>query len=134
MTVVAALFTSPLATLPILLGVPFYWFSTRRYLKHAADGYLWERATYAQLNGVVAETVDGARTIDALVARPARAGSRFHEALRECYRGRALHARPAAALVPVGRVRLLRADRRRGALGRLAGHRTATSPPARPPP
>jgi ABC-type multidrug transport system fused ATPase/permease subunit len=84
MTVVAALFTSPVATLPILLGVPFYWFSTRRYLKHAANGYLWERATYAALNGVVAETVDGARTIDALSLAGVRRG-RFHQALRECY-------------------------------------------------
>jgi len=85
MTVVAALVTSPVATLPVLLGVPFYWFSTRRYLRKAADGYLWERATYAALNGVVSETVDGARTVDALsLARVRRA--RFHDALRECYR------------------------------------------------
>lgn len=85
MTVVAALFTSALATLPILLGVPFYWFSTRRYLRYATDGYLWERATYAELNGVVTESVDGARTVDALSLAPERR-RRFHEALRECYR------------------------------------------------
>lgn len=84
MTIVAALFTAPLATLPILFGVPFYWFSTRRYLRKAADGYLWERATYARLNGVVAETADGARTIDALSLAGVRR-SRFHEALRECF-------------------------------------------------
>jgi ABC-type multidrug transport system fused ATPase/permease subunit len=85
MTIVAALLTSPLATLPILLGVPFYWLSTRRYLRYAADGYLWERATYAQLNGVVAETVDGARTIDALSLTAVRR-KEFRKALRECYR------------------------------------------------
>ncbi len=85
MTVVAALFTSPLATLPILLGVPLYVVSTRRYLRHATNGYLWERATYAALNGVVSETVDGARTIDALSLAGVRR-SRFHTALRECYR------------------------------------------------
>ena len=84
MTVVAALLTSPLASLPILLGLPFYWFSTRRYLRLARDGYLWERATYAQLNGVVAESVDGARTVDALSLGPARR-RRFNEALRECF-------------------------------------------------
>jgi len=84
MTTVAALFTSPLATLPILLGLPFYWFSTKRYLRHASAGYLWERATYAQLNGVVAETVDGARTIDALSLGGVRR-ARFHDALRECF-------------------------------------------------
>jgi ABC-type multidrug transport system fused ATPase/permease subunit len=85
MTVVAALLTSPLATLPVLLGVPFYWFSTRRYLRKAGDGYLWERATYAALNGVVSETVDGARTVDALSLAGVRR-DRFHDALRECYR------------------------------------------------
>jgi ABC-type multidrug transport system fused ATPase/permease subunit len=84
MTVIASLFTSPLATLAILLGVPLYWFSTRRYLRYAAKGYLWERATYANLNGVVSETVDGARTIDALSLRPVRS-RRFHAALRDCY-------------------------------------------------
>jgi ABC-type multidrug transport system fused ATPase/permease subunit len=85
MTVFAALLTSPVATLPILLGMPFYWFSTRRYLAKATDGYLWERATYAALNGVVSETVDGARTVDALSLAGIRR-SRFHDALRECYR------------------------------------------------
>jgi ABC-type multidrug transport system fused ATPase/permease subunit len=85
MTVVAALFTSPLATLPILLGVPLYVLSTRRYLRHAGNGYLWERATYAALNGVVTESVDGARTVDALSLAGVRRG-RFDEALRECYR------------------------------------------------
>ena len=85
MTVVAALLTSPVATLPILLGLPFYWFSTRRYLAKAADGYLWERATYAALNGVVSETVDGARTVEALSLAGLRR-NRFHDALRECYR------------------------------------------------
>ncbi len=84
MTVVAALLTSPLATLPMLLGLPFYWFSTRRYLRHAGKGYLWERATYASLNGVVSETVDGARTIDALSLGPARR-RQFDEALGDCF-------------------------------------------------
>lgn len=84
MTVVAALLTSPLATLPMLLGLPFYWFSTRRYLRHAGRGYLWERATYAGLNGVVSETVDGARTIDALSLGPVRR-RRFEDALGDCF-------------------------------------------------
>ena len=84
MTVVAAVATAPLAALPMLLGVPLYWLSTRRYLRYAGKGYLWERATYARLNGVVSETVDGARTIDALSLGQAR-HRRFNEALRDCY-------------------------------------------------
>ena len=39
---------------------------TRWYLKRAPAGYLREGATYAVLNGTVTETVDGARTVEAL--------------------------------------------------------------------
>ncbi len=84
MTVVAAVFTSPLATLPILLGLPLYLPATRRYLRRAGNGYLWERATYARLNGVAAESIDGARTIDALSLAGHRR-RRFHQAIRDCY-------------------------------------------------
>ncbi|WP_270886249.1 ABC transporter ATP-binding protein [Pedococcus sp. 5OH_020] len=84
MTLVAALATSVPATLPVLIGLPLYWVSTRRYLRRAGDGYLWERATYAALNGVVSETVEGARTIDALSLAGVRR-SRFNKALHECY-------------------------------------------------
>jgi len=65
-TVAAALVTSWLVALPIFIGVPIIWLSTRWYLRFAPDGYLRERATYAVMNGVVTETVDGARTVDAL--------------------------------------------------------------------
>ncbi len=84
MTVVAAVFTSPLAALALLIGVPFYVPATRRYLRRATDGYLWERSSYAALNGVVSETVDGARTIEAL-ALGARRRERFERSLRECF-------------------------------------------------
>jgi ABC-type multidrug transport system fused ATPase/permease subunit len=84
MTVVAGLATAAVAMLPLLLAMPPIWFATRRYLRHAAGGYLWERATYAVLNGVVAETVDGARTIDALSLGPVRR-RRFLQGLRDCY-------------------------------------------------
>jgi ABC-type multidrug transport system fused ATPase/permease subunit len=84
MTGVAAAATAPLAVLPMLLALPLYWLTTRRYLRYAGNGYLWERATYASLNGVVSETVDGARTIDALSLGPVRR-RRFLDALRDCY-------------------------------------------------
>ena len=122
MTVVAALFTSPLATaadparLAVLLVLdPSLPASTP---PTATSGNA--RPT-PRLNGVVAETVDGARTIDALSLAGVRR-SRFHEALRECYEAERYTLGPAAALVPVRRVRLLRADRRGDRLGRLAGH------------
>ncbi len=83
-TVVAALLTDALVALPLFIGVPLLVVSTRRYLRLAPDGYLRERATYAVLNGVVSETVDGARTVDALgLSRRRRA--RTDDALRDCF-------------------------------------------------
>ncbi|GAA4348235.1 ABC transporter ATP-binding protein [Angustibacter luteus] len=52
--------------LPVLIAVPILWTGTRWYLKRAPAGYLREGATYAVLNGTVTETVDGARTVEAL--------------------------------------------------------------------
>ena len=51
---------NPLAAIPCIAGVPALWLGTRWYLKRAPAGYLWERATYARLNGVVAETASNA--------------------------------------------------------------------------
>ena len=84
MTVVAAALTGWLVALPILVGAPIMWFSTRWYLRYAPQGYLRERATYAVLNGVVSETVDGARTVDAL-GLGARRRKRVDDALASCY-------------------------------------------------
>jgi ABC-type multidrug transport system fused ATPase/permease subunit len=65
-TVVAAFLTGWMVALAIVVGFPLLWVSTRWYLRYAPDGYLRERATYAVMNGVVTETVDGSRTVDAL--------------------------------------------------------------------
>ncbi|MET7277513.1 ABC transporter ATP-binding protein [Kribbella sp. NPDC005582] len=51
---------------PLLAMVPVLWLSTRWYLKRAKDGYLRENAAYAQMTNSLAETVEGARTIEAL--------------------------------------------------------------------
>jgi ABC-type multidrug transport system fused ATPase/permease subunit len=81
---VAVVVASPLAALVLLLP-PLVWFlPTRTYLRRAGPGYLWEHASYARLNGVAAETVEGAATVDALGLQAAR-GERFDEALRECH-------------------------------------------------
>ncbi len=58
--------------------------ATRWYLRRAPAGYLWERASYATLNGTVTETVEGARTIEALGLadeRIARADADLSEAM-----------------------------------------------------
>ena len=84
-TIVAAVITSPLAALalltPLLVHVP----SSRWYLKRAGRVYLWEHASYARLNSVGAETIDGLRTMDNL-SLSAQRGARFDEALAEAGR------------------------------------------------
>jgi ABC-type multidrug transport system fused ATPase/permease subunit len=84
-TAVAAILTSPLAALALPLAALVQVPSTRWYLRRAGDGYLWEHASYARLNAVAAETVEGARTMDALGLQRAR-GRRFDEALAESWR------------------------------------------------
>ena len=80
----ATVLASPLAALPLLL-TPLIWFlPTRRYLRRAGPGYLWEHASYARLNGVAAETVEGAATVDALGLQTERA-ERFREAIGESH-------------------------------------------------
>jgi ABC-type multidrug transport system fused ATPase/permease subunit len=64
--VTALLLNGPLLAVGCLTAVPLHWLSTRRYLARARDGYLAENAAYAELTEGLAETVAGARTIEAL--------------------------------------------------------------------
>lgn len=66
LTVAAAFVAGPLVALAIVTGAPMMYASTRWYLERAPAGYLAEMATYAILNGTVSESVDGARTVEAL--------------------------------------------------------------------
>jgi ABC-type multidrug transport system fused ATPase/permease subunit len=66
LTAAATFATGWRVALPVLLALPLLWGSTRWYLHRAPAGYLAEGASYAVLNGTVTETVDGARTVDAL--------------------------------------------------------------------
>ena len=65
LTLVAMLVVSPLAALASLVSVPFLVMSTRRYLHYATPGYKRERMSYATMSGTIAETAEGARTVDA---------------------------------------------------------------------
>ncbi|GAA0407065.1 multidrug ABC transporter ATP-binding protein [Acrocarpospora corrugata] len=60
------LIVAPLLALPSLIAVPLLWISTRWYLKRARDGYLRENAAYADMTEGLAETVEGARTVESL--------------------------------------------------------------------
>jgi ABC-type multidrug transport system fused ATPase/permease subunit len=84
LTLVAMLIVSPAATVAALVSVPILILSTRRYLHLARPGYMRERASYATLSGTVAETAEGARTVDAhrLGARQSR---RVDDNLRESF-------------------------------------------------
>jgi ABC-type multidrug transport system fused ATPase/permease subunit len=66
LTLGAAVITGPLVAVGAAVGVPLLYVGTRWYLKRARAGYLWERAAYATIDGSVTETVDGARTVEAL--------------------------------------------------------------------
>ncbi|HEX2705375.1 MAG TPA: ABC transporter ATP-binding protein [Candidatus Lustribacter sp.] len=79
----AALVTGWAVALSVFVGVPLMWVSTRWYLRYAPDGYLRERATYAVMNGVVTESVDGARTIESLRLATLRR-TRMDDSLRAC--------------------------------------------------
>ncbi|MGH1563537.1 ABC transporter ATP-binding protein [Mumia sp. DW29H23] len=65
-TVVAALLVGGWVAVPLVLGVPVLWAATRWYLKRARDGYIREHASYSRINATLAETVEGARTVEAL--------------------------------------------------------------------
>jgi ABC-type multidrug transport system fused ATPase/permease subunit len=62
----ALILNGPLLALPCLTAVPLLFCSTRWYLARARDGYLAENAAYAELTEGLAETVAGARTVEAL--------------------------------------------------------------------
>ncbi|MEU7906122.1 ABC transporter ATP-binding protein [Actinoplanes sp. NPDC049118] len=62
----ALLLVSPLLALPLLVAVPVLGISARWYLSRANAGYLRQNAAYSQVTDGLAETVEGARTVDAL--------------------------------------------------------------------
>ncbi|MBA2444092.1 MAG: ABC transporter ATP-binding protein [Nocardioidaceae bacterium] len=65
-TIVACLLVGVWVLVPLVLGVPALYVATRWYLKRAKDGYLRESASYAAINASMAETTEGARTVEAL--------------------------------------------------------------------
>ena len=72
LTVVAAFVTTPLVALALLVGVPVLVLVVRWYLRRAPAAYLGVNSSYDDLYGTVAQTMDGARTVDALALGGAR--------------------------------------------------------------
>ncbi|WP_122818543.1 ABC transporter ATP-binding protein [Nocardioides pantholopis] len=65
-TLAAAISVGWWVALPCLLGLPPLVAGLRWYLARAKDGYLRESASYSQINATLTETVEGARTVEAL--------------------------------------------------------------------
>ncbi|MEY9854686.1 ABC-type multidrug transport system fused ATPase/permease subunit [Catenulispora sp. GAS73] len=74
LTVGALALVSPWAVLPLLVIVPPIAVVFRWYMKRAPEGYLAESARYADMTDSLAETVDGARTVEALGLQRYRIG------------------------------------------------------------
>jgi ABC-type multidrug transport system fused ATPase/permease subunit len=84
LTMGAMLLVSPLASLASLVSLPVLFFSTRYYLRYATPGYRRERMSYAAMSGSIAETAEGARTIDAHRLGP-RQVTRIEDNVRESF-------------------------------------------------
>ncbi|MEN1976387.1 ABC transporter ATP-binding protein [Cellulomonas sp. P4] len=84
LTAVAAVVTNALVAIGLLAGLPLLLGVTRWYLRRAAPAYLRESAAYATINGTITESVEGARTVDAL-GLGARRRARLDADLREAF-------------------------------------------------
>ena len=62
----AALLAAPAVAVAMLVGLPVLLVATRRYLRLATPAYRENAAAYADLNGVLTESVEHAATVDAL--------------------------------------------------------------------
>ena len=69
---------------PCMLGAPPLAIGLRWYLARAKDGYLREGASYSRINATLTETVDGARTVEALGLGPERVAA-IDDDIRESY-------------------------------------------------
>jgi ABC-type multidrug transport system fused ATPase/permease subunit len=82
LTAGTGLFINPVVGIAMFVGVPILVLASRWYLKRAGAGYQRQLASFARLSGTISETVEGARTIEALGLAPVRR-SEVDAALRE---------------------------------------------------
>lgn len=66
LTLVAMVSNSVLLSLPSIVLMGLALIQIRRYLKRTPAGYLTEAGTYSRINTTLTETVEGARTVEAL--------------------------------------------------------------------
>lgn len=99
LTIVACLVLSPVVSLAMFIGVPTLLLIVRWYLKRATPAYQRESAAYAVLNGTITESVEGARTVDALRLGRRRMG-RVDADLREAFEAEKVTLRLRTILFP----------------------------------
>jgi ABC-type multidrug transport system fused ATPase/permease subunit len=75
LSVVAMLLNSIVLAVPCLLLIGASGFQVRRYLQRAPKGYITEGSTYSRINTTLTETVEGARTVEALALSDLRVGA-----------------------------------------------------------
>ncbi|GGZ97217.1 ABC transporter ATP-binding protein [Streptomyces bluensis] len=68
-TFAALMLVGPLTALPSLVVIPLLWGGTRWYLRRSGAAYRRRGASYTALGDTLAETVPGARTVEALRLR-----------------------------------------------------------------
>jgi len=83
-TFVAAITVGWWVLLPMALGLPPLVVGLRWYLARAKEGYLRESASYSAINATLTETVEGARTVEALGLGPQRLDA-IDDDIRESY-------------------------------------------------
>lgn len=99
LTLVAAALTDPLVAIGLLAGAPLLLAVSRWYLRRATKAYLRESAAYATINGTITESVEGARTVDAL-GLGHRRRARLDRDLREAFEAERATLRLRSALFP----------------------------------
>ncbi|MEV0896336.1 ABC transporter ATP-binding protein [Actinoplanes sp. NPDC049802] len=70
----ALVLVSPVFAVPLLIGAPIMTAGTRWYLRRAPRGYLRQNAAYSDVTEGLTETVEGARTVEALRRQRQRVG------------------------------------------------------------
>jgi ABC-type multidrug transport system fused ATPase/permease subunit len=100
LTLGAIALDSPLLLLPCLVVVPPVWLGSRWYLRRATAGYLRENAAWAEMIDTLAETTEGARTVEALRLAPARR-RRADADMATSYRAERYTLRLRSAFFPV---------------------------------
>ncbi|MDT0550053.1 ABC transporter ATP-binding protein [Streptomyces lonegramiae] len=65
-TLGAMVVVGPLLAFPCLIAVPVLWVASRWFFSRSRDAFLAQNASYSQLTEGLTETVEGARTVEAL--------------------------------------------------------------------